>query len=111
MVDALELGPLDLYGDSYGTFFQQVFAGRHPDLVRSIVLDAAYPAYGETGWYPTQAPAMRHAFSVVCERSRECREGGATWRRGDASGCSTACASAPGAARRTTPTAVGCGSR
>ena len=81
VVDALELGALDLYGDSYGTFFQQVFAGRHPDLVRSIVLDAAYPAYGETGWYPTQAPAMRHAFNVVCERSRECREGGATWRR------------------------------
>lgn len=56
---ALELGDLDVYGDSYGTFFVQVFAGRHPDLVRSIVVDGAYPAYGETGWYPTQAPAVR----------------------------------------------------
>ena len=63
--EALELGPLDLYGDSYGTFFQQVFAGRHPDLVRSIVLDGAYPTYGETGWYPTQGPAMRNAFQKV----------------------------------------------
>lgn len=70
VAEALGLGPLDLYGDSYGTFFQQVFAGRHPDLVRSIVLDGAYPAYGETGWYPTQGPAMRHAFQTVDPRWR-----------------------------------------
>lgn len=81
VVEALGLGPLDLYGDSYGTFFQQVFVGRHPDLVRSVVLDAAYPTFGETGWYPTQAPAMRHAFRVVCQRSRPCREGGPGWGR------------------------------
>ncbi|RYI99117.1 MAG: alpha/beta hydrolase, partial [Actinomycetales bacterium] len=79
VAEALELGPLDLYGDSYGTFFQQVFAGRHPDLVRSIVLDGAYPTYGESGWYPTQGPTMRNAFTVVCERSPACRNAGATW--------------------------------
>lgn len=78
VAEALDLGPLDLYGDSYGTFFQQVFAGRHPDLVRSIVLDGAYPAYGETGWYPTQRAAMRNAFTVVCERSPACRDAGAS---------------------------------
>ena len=65
VAEALELGPLDLYGDSYGTFFQQVFAGRHPDLVRTIVLDGAYPTYGETGWFSTQGPAMRNAFQKV----------------------------------------------
>lgn len=65
VAEALGLGPLDLYGDSYGTFFQQVFAGRHPDLVRSIVLDGAYPAYGESGWFPTQGPTMRSAFQTV----------------------------------------------
>ena len=58
VIDALGLGPVDVYGDSYGTFFAQVFAGRHPELVRSVVLDSAYPAYGETAWYPTQGPAM-----------------------------------------------------
>jgi pimeloyl-ACP methyl ester carboxylesterase len=79
VAEALELGPLDLYGDSYGTFFQQVFAGRHPDLVRSVVLDGAYPAYGESGWDPTQGPAMRHAHTVTCERSPACRRAGATW--------------------------------
>ena len=62
VIERLGLGDVDLYGDSYGTFFQQVFAGRHPDLVRSVVLDSAYPTYGESAWYPTQAPAMRRAF-------------------------------------------------
>lgn len=80
VAEALELGPLDLYGDSYGTFFQQVFAGRHPELVRSIVLDGAYPAYGETGWYPTQGPAVRRSFVHVCQRSPACRAEGAPWR-------------------------------
>ena len=58
MIQALGLGKVDLYGDSYGTFFAQVFAGRHADLVRSVVLDSAYPTYGENAWYPTQGPAM-----------------------------------------------------
>jgi pimeloyl-ACP methyl ester carboxylesterase len=69
-------GGIDVYGDSYGTFFSQVFVGRHPSLVRSVVLDASYPTYGESGWYPTQGPAMRRAFTAVCARSPECRDGG-----------------------------------
>ncbi len=43
MISHLGLGQVDMYGDSYGTFFAQVFAGRHADLLRSIVLDGAYP--------------------------------------------------------------------
>ena len=65
-----------MYGDSYGTFFVQGFAGRHPELVRSVVLDSAYPTYGESGWYPTQGPAMREAFTKACRRSVECRSAG-----------------------------------
>ena len=76
VIRRLGLSVVDLYGDSYGTFFQQVFVGRHPDLVRSVVLDSAYPTYGESGWYPTQGPAMRRAFTAACERSRVCRQGG-----------------------------------
>jgi pimeloyl-ACP methyl ester carboxylesterase len=76
VVDALELGPVEVYGDSYGTFFAQVYAGRHPEQVRSVVLDSAYPTYGEDGWYATQGPAMRRAFSVVCARSVTCRQAG-----------------------------------
>jgi len=76
VLERLELDDIDLYGDSYGTFFAQVFTGRHPDLVRSVVLDAAYPTYGETGWYTTQAPTARRAFHLACKRSPDCRRGG-----------------------------------
>ncbi|MFT4011066.1 MAG: alpha/beta hydrolase [Nocardioidaceae bacterium] len=79
VVAALDLGKLDLYGDSYGTFFTQVFAGRHPGQVRSVVLDGAYPTYGESGWYPLQTPAMKRAFDTVCKRAAECRRGGAAF--------------------------------
>ena len=76
VIEALELTKVDVYGDSYGTFFAQVFVGRHPELVRTVVLDASYPTYGETGWYPTQGPAVRRAFDVVCDRSAACRSAG-----------------------------------
>ena len=76
VIERLGLDEVDLYGDSYGTFFQQVVTGRHPGLVRSLVLDSAYPTYGEPAWYPTQGPAMRRAFDTVCGRSRDCRDGG-----------------------------------
>ena len=76
VITKLGLGHVDLYGDSYGTLFTQVFAGRHPSLVRSVLLDSAYPAYGESAWYPTQGPAMRRAFTVVCQRSPACRRAG-----------------------------------
>ncbi len=72
----LELGRVDVYGDSYGTFFAQVFAGRHPTMLRSLVLDGAYPAFGENGWYATQGPAMRSSFQKACRRSQACRAGG-----------------------------------
>ena len=72
VVAALGLGKVDVYGDSYGTFFTQVFASRHPEQVRSLVLDSAYPTFGETAWYPTQAPAMRTSFDRVCARTPSC---------------------------------------
>jgi pimeloyl-ACP methyl ester carboxylesterase len=76
VIRALGLRRIDLYGDSYGTFFAQVFAGRHPHLLRSIALDSAYPTYGESGWYPTQGRAMRSSFTTVCRRSPACRRAG-----------------------------------
>ncbi|HEX3907944.1 MAG TPA: alpha/beta hydrolase [Mycobacteriales bacterium] len=73
VITALQLGKVALYGDSYGTFYTEVFAGRHPDQVRSIVLDSAYPTTGETQWYPTQTPAMRHSLDTACRRAPACR--------------------------------------
>jgi pimeloyl-ACP methyl ester carboxylesterase len=70
---ALSLAPVDLYGDSYGTYFAQVFAVRHPDKLRSLVLDGAYPLNGpDYAWYPNYAPAMREKFNLACKRSPEC---------------------------------------
>ena len=69
---ALHRNKVDLYGDSYGSFFVQAFAGRHPQMVRSIVLDGAYQVIGGSPWYPSTAPTLRHAFDLACARSPVC---------------------------------------
>jgi pimeloyl-ACP methyl ester carboxylesterase len=76
ILDALGAGPIDLYGDSYGTWFAQTFAIRHGGQLRSIVLDGAYPVpqvQGESPWWPFYAPAMRRKFDLVCARAESCR--------------------------------------
>jgi pimeloyl-ACP methyl ester carboxylesterase len=74
ILDALGIARIGLYGDSYGTYFSQVFALRHPQRLRSLVLDGAYPLSGpDYGWYPNYPIAMRRKFDLACERSRACR--------------------------------------
>jgi pimeloyl-ACP methyl ester carboxylesterase len=65
---ALGMKGADMYGDSYGTFFVQVFAARHPDRVASVTLDGAYPAIGFDPWYVSTGPTMRSAYDLVCAR-------------------------------------------
>jgi pimeloyl-ACP methyl ester carboxylesterase len=72
VIAALELPPVDLYGDSYGTYFSQAFAGRHPAMLRSLVLDSAWPVVGESPWYPEAPPAANSAFNLACQRSPTC---------------------------------------
>ena len=73
ILDALAIRRIDLYGDSYGTYFEQVFAVRHPTMLRSIVLDGAYAMNGEDyAWYPSYAPAMRDKFNIACRRFEPC---------------------------------------
>jgi pimeloyl-ACP methyl ester carboxylesterase len=73
LLTRLGAGRIDLYGDSYGTYFEQVFALRHPGMLRSIVLDGAYPLGGpDYAWYPSYAPAMRAKFNLACRRSPAC---------------------------------------
>jgi pimeloyl-ACP methyl ester carboxylesterase len=73
ILEALEIRRIDLYGDSYGTYFEQVFAVRHPNTLRSIVLDGAYPLNGpDYAWYPSYAPAMRDKFNIACRRFAPC---------------------------------------
>jgi len=73
ILEALDIRRIDLYGDSYGTYFEQVFAVRHPNTLRSIVLDGAYPLDGtDYAWYPSYAPAMRDKFDIACRRFGPC---------------------------------------
>jgi len=78
LLDALELGPVDLYGDSYGTFFGQVFAGRHPARLRRMVLDGAFAARGGDPWYPEATAQANAGFDAVCARNPVCAARGGT---------------------------------
>jgi pimeloyl-ACP methyl ester carboxylesterase len=70
---ALQVGQIDLYANSYGTYFEQVFAARHPTELHSLVLDGAYPLRGpDYAWWPNYAPAMRDKFNLACRRSADC---------------------------------------
>src|SRR3954447_1688165 len=82
VLDRLHVEKVDLYGDSYGTFFSQTFAARHPDRVRTMALDAAYFVGGKNPWYPDTNRALRRAFTLACERSPSCADrGGSAMQR------------------------------
>ena len=72
ILTALRIRKVDMYGDSYGSFFVQAFAGRHPERVRSLVLDGAYQVTGGSPWYPSTARTLRRAFDIACARSPVC---------------------------------------
>jgi pimeloyl-ACP methyl ester carboxylesterase len=72
IMDALNVDTVDLYGDSYGTFFSQVFAIRHPDRVRSVVLDAAYPVQGADPWWRDLSRAAASGYRLACTRDPGC---------------------------------------
>ena len=69
---ALGLGRITLYGDSYGTFLAQSYAFRYPDTLDALVLDSAYPARGESPWYPTLISTGVRSIAVACRRSPSC---------------------------------------
>jgi pimeloyl-ACP methyl ester carboxylesterase len=80
---ALRTGPVDLYGDSYGTYFAQSFLAHFPDLVRSVTLDSAYEARDLDPWYVTTVRTARRAFDHVCAASAAChaQAPGKSWHR------------------------------
>jgi pimeloyl-ACP methyl ester carboxylesterase len=68
--EALGLGKVFLYGDSYGTLFGQAYAVRYPGSLRGLVLDSAYP--GDDPYYRTLLPAGLNGLRVTCRRSPSC---------------------------------------
>lgn len=67
---ALGLGKIFFYGDSYGTFFGQAYAVRHPGSLRGLILDSAYP--GDDPYYRTLLPAGLHGLRVACRDAPTC---------------------------------------
>ncbi len=82
---ALHLGRVDLYGDSYGSWFSQVFASRYPGQLRSVTLDSTYQVLGLDPWYTTTVITARRAFAQACRLSAACAAatagGGGAWAR------------------------------
>jgi pimeloyl-ACP methyl ester carboxylesterase len=85
VVRDLEVGRVDLYGDSYGSWFAQVFASRYPGLLRSVTLDSTYQVLDLKPWYTTTVVTARRAFDQACTRSLACRAAtrgqGTAWHR------------------------------
>jgi pimeloyl-ACP methyl ester carboxylesterase len=67
---ALGLGKIFFYGDSYGTFFGQAYAVRHPGTLRGLILDSAYP--GNDPYYRTLLPAGLNGLRIACRDSSTC---------------------------------------
>ena len=81
---ALGLGRVDLYGDSYGSWFAQVFAARYPGQLRSVTLDSTYQVLDLDPWYTTTVVTARRAFGQACSRSVACASatrGPGAWAR------------------------------
>jgi pimeloyl-ACP methyl ester carboxylesterase len=72
ILDRLRIPVVSIYGDSYGTYFAQAFAVRHPTRVRAVVLDAAFAVDGFDPWGRATTDAIRAAWSLVCTRSPTC---------------------------------------
>lgn len=68
--EALGVGRVYLYGDSYATLLGQAYAVRYPERLRGLVLDSAYP--GDDPYYRTLLPAGRRALAQACRQSPDC---------------------------------------
>jgi pimeloyl-ACP methyl ester carboxylesterase len=72
VLDALGIPTVDLYGDSYGSYFGQAFAVNHPGRLRSLVLDGTYPLPGTDPALGDLAEATWRALRLVCARRPSC---------------------------------------
>ena len=77
--DALGIDKLDFYGVSYGTQVGQVYAARHPDRLRTLILDSAYPVVERADIFDFDritGRALLSAVSALCQRSYLCQKVG-----------------------------------
>ncbi len=83
VLQALDLSHIDLYGDSYGSWFSQAFVSRYPGLLRSVTLDSTYQVLKLHPWYVSTVTRARIAFDNACLRAPACGRvaPGRAWRR------------------------------
>jgi pimeloyl-ACP methyl ester carboxylesterase len=83
VLSALRVGRVDLYGDSYGSWFAQVLASRYPQQLRSVTLDSTYQVLGLDPWYTSTVVTARQAFEQACDRWQSCDSaaGSGSWSR------------------------------
>ncbi len=74
VLQTLGVGPIDLYGDSYGSYFAQVFAARYPAMIRSLTLDSTYGGEAEESLPYTDHDELIRHLDNVCERWSACAE-------------------------------------
>lgn len=83
----LGLRRVDLYGDSYGSWFVQAFMARFPGVLRSVILDSTYAIRGLDPYYGSSGSSGRAALDRVCQRDPGCVAaagvGSATTRLGE----------------------------
>ena len=76
VMQALQIAQADYYGDSYATWFGQVLAVLHPEVLRTMVLDSAYAVIGDH--FVSEINTGQPDMDLVCERSIPCRRLNAT---------------------------------
>lgn len=83
VLSALRVGQVDLYGDSYGSWFAQALAARYPQQFRSVTLDSTYQVLGLDPWYTSTVATARQAFEQACVQWRPCDSaaGPGAWSR------------------------------
>jgi pimeloyl-ACP methyl ester carboxylesterase len=64
---------IELYGDSYGSWFAHAYAVRHPGDLSALILDSTYPIRGLDPYYASSGLVGRSAMDRVCSRSLACR--------------------------------------
>jgi pimeloyl-ACP methyl ester carboxylesterase len=68
---SLGIDRLDLWGQSWGTLLMPIYAARHPEHVRSIVLSGAQPIAFDP-WARDVLRASKRALGLLCQRNHAC---------------------------------------
>src|SRR5260370_1732891 len=68
---ALGVGRWNVYGESYGTTVAMTLAAKHPETIRSLVLDSIYPPDPLPPW-STIVRDARNALFAHCTRDAAC---------------------------------------